>query len=322
MRKALVVGINSYPSFPLTGCVNDAAAMNTLLKCNGDGSPNFGTRLETGITTKVQLQQCIESLFNGSGDVALLYFSGHGFVNELGGYLVTPDATKYNEGVSMMDILNYANNSNFTNKIIILDCCYSGNMGNIHVGNSTQTVLNTGMTILTASQESESAIELNGHGVFTNLLIEALQGGAADFSGNITPGGVYAFIDQALGEWLPRPVFKTHVKKFITLRKICPQVSTDIIRKLTRYFATPETLFQLDPSFEETNTPEVKHKVVKPYATEDNVSRFKDLQKLQSIGLVVPADAQYMYFAAMESKGCRLTALGAYYWKLVKENRI
>ncbi len=47
MRKALLIGIDDYAQAPLNCCVNDAVAVNTLLERNGDGSPNFDTRLET-----------------------------------------------------------------------------------------------------------------------------------------------------------------------------------------------------------------------------------------------------------------------------------
>lgn len=58
--------------------------------------------------------------------------------------------------------------------------------------------------------------EINGHGVFTDLLLQALQGGAANITGQITPGSVYAYIDQALGEWKQKPIFKTNIKRFIS----------------------------------------------------------------------------------------------------------
>jgi uncharacterized caspase-like protein len=54
-----------------------------------------------------------------------LYFSGHGFIDSLGGYIVTPDFKKYDEGVSMDDILKFANLSKAKGKIVILDCCHS-----------------------------------------------------------------------------------------------------------------------------------------------------------------------------------------------------
>ena len=165
-------------------------------------------------------------------------------------------------------------------------------------------------------------MEINGRGVFTNLLLDALQGGAADLRGHISPGGVYAYIDQALGEWEQRPVFKTNVTRFTSLRTIIPQVSLQTLRKLIEYFPSPQHIYNLDPSYEDTNTLIIQHNVIEPYAKEENVLIFKTLQKLQSVGLVVPVDSDHMYFAAMESKSCRLTSLGYHYWRLVKDKRI
>jgi len=88
------------------------------------------------------------------------------------------------------------------------------------------------------------------------------------------------------------------------------------------YFPKPQDDYKLDPSYEDTNSNEIKHEVKEPYAKKENVVVFKDLQKLQSVGLVVPVDATYMYFAAMESKSCKLTSLGYHYWRLVKDKRI
>ena len=122
MRKALVVGINNYPGSPLKGCINDASGFSSIVETNGDGSPNFDVRLQTDVLTKADLKGLIIELFNGDCDTVLFYFSGHGFINEIGGYIVTPDYTQYDEGVSMDDILNIANNSKAKNKVIILDC--------------------------------------------------------------------------------------------------------------------------------------------------------------------------------------------------------
>jgi hypothetical protein len=54
----------------------------------------------------------------------------------------------------------------------------------------------------------------------------------------------------------------------------------------------------------------------------ENVEVFKDLQKYVSVVLVEPVGADHMYFAAMESRCCKLTALGWHYWKLTSEKRI
>ena len=80
MRQALVVGINDYPTAPLTGCVPDANRISRLLGDNDDGSPNFSVRTLTKlgeIGTKALLRKNIEALFvNSKVDVALFYFSG------------------------------------------------------------------------------------------------------------------------------------------------------------------------------------------------------------------------------------------------------
>ena len=43
----------------------------------------------------------IEECFSGDADVALFYYSGHGHIDNVGGYLVTPDFTNYDYGVSL-----------------------------------------------------------------------------------------------------------------------------------------------------------------------------------------------------------------------------
>jgi hypothetical protein len=242
-----------------------------------------------------------------------LYFSGHGLLNATGGYILAPDYRPNDEGLSMEQILILLNASQAKDKIIILDCCHSGALGSPQSTGAATAQLVEGVVILTASRDIESAVEVNGHGVFTSLLLSALQGGAADLRGHITPGSVYAYIDQALGAWEQRPVFKTNVTRFTSLRTITPAVPADIIRKLTTYFPTPEDVFPLDPTFEDANV---------DVAVPENVAVFKHLQKYQSVGLVIPVDAEFMFFAAQNSTSCRLTALGYHYWRLVRDGRI
>lgn len=315
MRKALIIGINDYPTSPLSGCVNDATSIATLLETHGDGSPNFSVRLITCPATQItrtSLREAIELLFSGESDMALLFFAGHGYLKSTGGYLVTVDAKKYDEGISMDEVLTLANQSRAKNKVVVLDCCHSGAMGSPALGGSTIAQLSEGLSVLTASRDSESSLEKNGSGVFTSLLVDALKGGAADLRGNITPGSLYAYVDEALGAWDQRPIFRTNVTSFATLRKLPPKVPLEVLRRITQYFTSPDAGHNLDPSYEDTE----------PTADPRNVHIFKDLQKLQSVGLVVPEDEEFMYFAAINSKACRLTALGYQYWRLVNERKL
>jgi hypothetical protein len=323
-RKALVVGINNYPSAPLNAPINDAMAMASLLKTDSDGSPNFAVKTMISPNEDIdraKLKSQIDELFKGTPDIALLYFSGHGILTSTGGYIVTPDYKAYDEGVSMADILTYANGSNAINKVIILDCCYSGAMGEIKGAIHSQ--ISTGLTIMTACKKSEPAYEKDNSSLFTSLVIDALQGGAADLGGNISPGSVYSYVDKSLSEWEQRPIFKTNVETFVSLRKVQPPISRDIIKRLVEFFPTQEDIHKMDPSYEFTNHPDYKPKdPVEPYANQTNVETMKQLQALVKVGLVKPEGEEHMYFAAIKSEGCKLTALGAHYWRLAKEGLI
>ena len=46
------------------------------------------------------------------------------------------------------------------------------------------------------------------------------------------------------------------------------------------------------------------------------------MQKCAGARLIVPDGAEYMYYAAIESKACKLTSLGAHYWELAKNRQL
>jgi hypothetical protein len=315
MRRALVVGIDRYPLSPLQGCANDARDVEIVLRKNGDGSPNFDTLLlrdPPDTITRAVLRERLRELFGTECDIALLYFSGHGTMTSTGGYLVTPDAKQFDEGILMDEVLTLANNSPATSKIAILDCCNSGAFGSPQVTGSTGAYLGRGLTVLSACNANESALESGGHGVFTSLLLDALKGGGADLRGNVTPGSLYAYVDEALGAWDQRPIFKANISRFTAIRRTEPPIPIGTLRRITTYFPSPESEYRLDPSYEFTS----EHPVV------ERVAVLKDLQKYASVHLVRPVGEEYMYFAAMNSKSCRLTDLGYQYWRLVKENKL
>lgn len=235
MRRALIVGIDDYDGAPLHGCVSDAHSIAAVLETHGTGAPNFQSLLMTSPSDEVirsKLREAIEKLFATECDTALLYFSGHGFVRSADGYIVTKDATVYDEGIAMTEILRMANFSPVKNRIVILDCCYSGNMGTPNIAKGGVAELSEGLSVLTASRASEVAMERGGGGVFTALVVAALQGGAADLRGHVTLGSIYAYVDQALGAWDQRPIFKTNVTQFTSLRELPPQVPLETLRKL------------------------------------------------------------------------------------------
>lgn len=324
MRKALVVGINYYEhSSALYGCVDDAHAVNAALARHSDGSVNFDVQLFTGTgptdtVSRSQLKDYVEKLFSDDSEIALFYFAGHGHIESTGGYLLTSDSQRGDEGVSLTEILVLANESKAKNKIIVLDSCHSGIAGT-PPSSGQNAVLAEGITILTASTEEQYATEENDRGVFTTLFVDALSGVAANLLGDISPGGVYAYIDQSLGAWEQRPVFKTNVKSFVSLRKAQPSVVLSDLQRIAEFFPAAGCEFALDPTFE----PEMKGRSEgMPDPDKENTRKFEILQKFNRVNLVVPVDAPHMWNAAMESKACRLTVLGEHYRRLVERGRI
>jgi len=324
MRKALVVGINYYRhGSPLHGCVDDAHGVKSVLERHSDGTVNFGVKLLTGTgatdeVAKSHLRGQIQELFSGDSETALFYFAGHGHIEATGGYLLCTDSRSGDEGIALHDVLVFANQSGAQNKVIILDSCHSGIAGANPTIPSTAE-LSDGLTILTASTAEQYATEQNGAGVFTTLLIDALSGAASNLVGDITPGSVYAHIDQSLGPWDQRPVFKTNVKRFISLRKVQPPIDLGDLQRIAELFPTPGFEFPLDPSFE-PERPVVDTGLPAPNPL--NTAKFAILQKLNRVNLVVPVDAPHMWHAAMERKTCKLTVLGEHYRRLVQRNRI
>lgn len=315
MRKALIVGIDDYPLVPLHGCEKDAIEIKAVLERHSDGSPNFSIKevLSTGgEITRSLLKGEIDNLFSGDPDVALFFFAGHGCLNSFGGYIVTPDFKKYDEGVSMDEILGAANRSRARNRIIILDCCHSGAMGSPTITEGKLSELADGVTVLTACRSAENAAEVKDRGLFTSLVVDALQGGCADLVGHVSPGSVYAYVDRALGPWAQRPVFKTNVSQFVSLRNVDPPIETTVLRKITTHFRDPYEELKLDPTFEDTED----------NFNPENVAVMKELQKMEGVGLVAPVDEDHMYYAAIRRKSCKLTALGMQYWNLVNSGNI
>ena len=323
MRKALVVGIDYYATGSgLHGCVNDAHSVAAVLGTHGDGSVNFGVMLMTATNaasaiSRATLKDQVRELFADDPDIAFFYFAGHGHFESTGGYLCGSDSQLGDDGLSLRDVLTLATMSKARNKIIVLDSCHSGIAGNPPGRDTTE--LSEGMTILTASTKEQYASEKNGSGVFTTLFVDALNGAATNLVGDVTPGSVYAHVDQSLGPWAQRPVFKTNVKKFVSLRRVPPPIALSDLKRLPEFFPKAGFQLALNPSFE----PEL---MGRPEGVEPpdpaNTARFAVLQRYNGVNLLQPVGATHMWHAAMERKTCQLTVLGEHYRRLVEQGLI
>jgi hypothetical protein len=211
-RRAVVVGINKYQdaSIPeLGGAENDAQGIFDRLQNPDIGkfeiAPNHC--LIGADATSEKVRRAISDVFwkTTSSDVALFYFSGHGFVDGYDdGYIAPHDfstAEPFVCGANMSELKRVLSRSANKTVILILDCCYSGIAT---LGEKAASVpraeyeakvrdLGEGRIVLascTPDQKSRETIKKGKeeltHGTFTYHLLRALDGGASDEQGFIS----------------------------------------------------------------------------------------------------------------------------------------
>ncbi|MEQ8972742.1 MAG: tetratricopeptide repeat protein [Coleofasciculus sp. C1-SOL-03] len=197
-RDALVVGINKYDRLnPLQAPGGDAEAVAQRLEQYGEFivtrlpgvKDKQNNRIRVGQKTKVtlsQLEDAIIQLFMPEGrsvpDTALLYFSGHGLRKNRGiqeGFLASSDVNPEggNWGLRFKWLRDLLLESEVRQQIIILDCCYSGEVLNFAEADPGDRGKARDRSFIAASREFEVAYEgIDGsHSAFTAALLEALE---------------------------------------------------------------------------------------------------------------------------------------------------
>jgi hypothetical protein len=321
-KRALLVGIDYYETMPdLTACAHDAMALRETLARNEDGGPNYDCRLLVNpggpLITRAVLRAEWQRLFAGFTGDLLFYFAGHGSPTEAGGAIVTHEGTRAEPGLPMNDLIQLANESAAQEVLIILDCCHSGAIGGTgrrRGGRALeqQARLREGVTILAASRSQEEAEEAGARGVFTELLLAALQGGAADVRGQVSAAAIYAYTEQALGAWDQRPLYKSFASHLSPVRRCLPQVSDELLRRLPHYFPTEYSTHQLAPSYE--------HSL--PVKNEDHIAIFDAFKRYRDARLLRTVGGEDLYFAALQHGEVELTPAGRLYWRLAAQGRI
>jgi hypothetical protein len=327
MKRALLIGIDDYPTFrPLSGCVADAMAMRELLARHADGTPNWRTEVITSASglkaiTRNSLRRALTELFaNARGADLLFFFAGHGAQTAWGADLVTQDAAQHSLGISMNDLVTLANDSPANSVTLLLDCCFSGDTGNTPGLQSTgvaenfrlnKAVVRENVTIMAASRGTEASQEVAGHGAFSRILLDGLEGGATDHRGNVTALSLYGYISPAFDAWEQRPVLKTYLTDPVVLRVGQPWLDAELLRQLPKHFPTPDHRLQLTPAHEGVGRP-------LPGGNPGTVEQqqFDYVGRLRNANLVTTDNRRDHYWVAMESGHVYLTGLGRYFWSL------
>jgi WD40 repeat protein len=243
MRKpdlyALVIGINTYrnQSISLTYAVPDALAFAGAVQ--KVATPLFEkTDIRTLTTPEATTKEAITKAFEEMrqkvrpNDLFVFYDASHGMVDVVNGeeqyFLLTSNVRLLSsqhiskDALSHKDLVSLIGSIPAQKKLVILDTCNAGKGGKeIQIALLQQTRGLTGVTavkllqravgssVFSASSDSEQALEgYKGHGLFTYVLLEGLQG-AADFKkdGFITVKGLALHTEERVMT-LSEEVFK------------------------------------------------------------------------------------------------------------------
>jgi hypothetical protein len=202
----LAIGIEQFknPILKLTYPSADAKALGEALSAGGKGlfdSVQVTTLTKPEETTRAALLETFKRYEAiAPNDAFVLYVASHGSVE--GGDLNDREFMLYTSNVGLLstealrrdaigqaDLKTFIANVPATRKLILLDTCHAGSVGDslaaqtrgIEEAGAIKILSHaTGTTILAASMAQQQAIEgYKGHGLFTWTLLQALQGEAA-----------------------------------------------------------------------------------------------------------------------------------------------
>ncbi|MFM6281089.1 MAG: caspase domain-containing protein, partial [Dolichospermum sp.] len=223
-KFALLIGVSEYqPGFnPLPTTIQDVEAIKQLLV-----NPEIGKFAAENVTVlknpqKLDMDGAIHDLYNNrqKDDLLLLYFSGHGLINDEGNFYFSTSSTE-KSGTSFLSYLAVAatyvhdcmKRSKSKYKVVILDSCFSGAFpqgmtakdgGNINIKHHLG---GQGTAILTASTSTQYAYEEEGSefGIYTRYLVEGIKTGAADKDGDgwISIDELHEYVSSKVQEVAP-----------------------------------------------------------------------------------------------------------------------
>ncbi len=213
---ALVIGINKYPSPEwrnLDYAIKDARGMADFLKRQGFEVTTLYDNQATKKNIISKMQDYLAHVVKKQ-DRVLIFFSGHGYTENLGGkdwgYIVPYDAAKSSASYLSMEELKTLSQKmgNAKHQLFIMDSCYGGLLGMKGGGVDTnipyylqEVTRRKARQIITAGGKNQQVVDggPKGYSYFTGYLLEALNEGMADLDGD-----GYITFKELSGYLLPR----------------------------------------------------------------------------------------------------------------------
>jgi hypothetical protein len=201
MKYALIIGNDRYDDPKLAQLKTPAADSQALARILGDATiGSFDEVLPLINQSETRVRRAISQFLAGKkpDDLVLLYFSGHGVLDDRGRlYLALKDTL-----VSLLKatsipssfIADEMDSCRSRRQILVLDCCHSGAFARGTKGEQKAITENTfegsgfGRVVLTASDSTQYALEgdqvikQSDLSLFTHFLLEGLKTGEADMN--------------------------------------------------------------------------------------------------------------------------------------------
>jgi tetratricopeptide (TPR) repeat protein len=199
-KVALLIGVGEYQSSEfqdLSAADRDVAAMRDVLV-----QPGIGGFAETDVTVLLNpepqgMREALERLFAGrkSDDLVVLYFSGHGVVDDFGTFHLTTARTDKgllnSTAIPAGFVHGLMEGRGSKRQVVILDCCFSGAFATDMKAKGEAVNLQpqlggNGRAVLTSSSATEYSFEQKEAelSVYTQYVVEGLRTGIADGDGD------------------------------------------------------------------------------------------------------------------------------------------
>ncbi|MFM2429932.1 MAG: hypothetical protein RLZZ511_1145 [Cyanobacteriota bacterium] len=221
-KVALLIGVGEY--LPSSGLQNlaaaarDVAAMRDVLV-----QPEIGGFAEADVTVLLNpepqgMREALERLFAGrkADDLVVLYFSGHGVVDDFGTFHLTTARTDKgllnSTAIPAGFVHGLMEGRGSKRQVVILDCCFSGAFANDMKAKGEAVNLQSqlggkGRAVLTSSSATEYSFEQKeaALSVYTQYVVEGLRTGIADGDGDgwISVDELHEFAQAKVGEVAP-----------------------------------------------------------------------------------------------------------------------
>jgi hypothetical protein len=244
-RYAFLVGCDSYANLPRLNCPrNDVGSMAELLADPAIGGFDSIVKFTEG-ESNGEIVAALEELITSTAsmdDLVVIYFSGHGKLDQLGKLYLATHATKETvldaTSIAIDRVIGYADRSACQTILLILDCCYSGAIKGVFRKGGVEGALigaaqGRGLHIMTSSTDIQQSHEKEGetNSIFTKFLVDGLRTGQADVDndGVITADEAYSYAEKLVkGTGLQNPTkFNVNVAGDIVLAKNCTYVPVE-----------------------------------------------------------------------------------------------